>query len=104
MRDGKEQLQLAIKGLHEAINENNCGMGSSTFLVLALFIREIVKFSRGKQYLSADEAARMIGISPRTLRRRVQEGLIPPPKHYGHWEVSYRRQDIEEYINKQNKE
>lgn len=104
MSKGQEDLKQALANLNTTIDTNPCGMGSATFYVLALFIKEIVKFTRSKQYLSSDEAARMIGISPRTLRRRVQEGLIPPPKHFGHWEVSYRRQDIEEYINKQNKE
>lgn len=104
MSNGKEELKQALVGLSKAVEENPCSMGSATFLVLALFIKEIVRFTRSKQYLSSEEAARMIGISPRTLRRRVQEGLLPPPKHYGHWEVSYKREDIEEYINKQNKD
>ena len=98
----KEQLKGAIDNLVRVIDDNPCGMGRAMFLVLSMLVKEIVKFSRGKRYLSTDEAARMIGISPRTLRRRVQEGLIPPPKHYGHWEVSYKREDIEEYISAQD--
>jgi excisionase family DNA binding protein len=96
--DGKQKIKAALADLDSAIDSNDCGMGSSTFVVLAVFIREIVKFVRRKRYLSTDEAARMIGVSPRTLRRRVEEGLIPPPKHYGHHEVSYRYEDIEEYL------
>ena len=95
----QEELKEAVAKLVKVIDENPCGMGRAMFLVLSMLVKEIVKFSRGKRYLSTDEAARMIGISPRTLRRRVQEGLIPPPKHYGHWEVSYKREDIEEYIS-----
>lgn len=98
----KEELKNALDGLSKAVEDNPCGMGAATFMVIALFIREIVRFARGKRFLSTDEAARLIGISPRTLRRRVQERLLPPPKHYGHWEVSYKREDIEAYINKQN--
>lgn len=97
--DGKEKMKEALADLNSAIDTNDCGMGSSTFVILAVFIREIVKFVRRKRYLSTDEAARMIGVSPRTLRRRVEEGLIPPPKHYGHHEVSYRYEDIETYLS-----
>lgn len=96
----KEQLKEAVGNLIKVIDENPCGMGKAMYIVLTMLIKEIVKFSRGKRYLSTDEAARMLGISPRTLRRRVKEGLIPPPKHYGHWEVSYKREDIENFLQK----
>ena len=96
--DGKEKIKAALADLNSTIDSNDCGMSSSTFVVLAVFIREVVKFAKRKRYLSTDEAAAMIGISPRTLRRRVQEGAIPPPRHYGHWEVSYKYEDIEAYI------
>ena len=96
----KEDLKQAINDLIKVIDENPCGMGSAMFWTLTIFIKEIVKFFRRKRYLSADEAARMLGVSTRTLRRRVEAGEIPPPKHYGHWEVSYKTEDIEAYINK----
>lgn len=96
----KEQLKDAVGNLIKVIDENPCGMGKAMYIVLTMLIKEIVKFSRGKRYLSTDEAAKLLGISPRTLRRRVQEGLIPPPKHYGHWEVSYKREDIENFLQK----
>ena len=96
--DGKQKIKAALADLNSTIDSNDCGMSSSTFVVLAVFIREIVKFAKRKRYLSTDEAARMVGVSPRTLRRRVEEGLIPPPKHYGHHEVSYKYEDIEAYI------
>ena len=96
--DGKQKIKAVLQDLDSAIDSNDCGMGSSTFVILAVFIREIVKFAKRKRYLSTDEAARMVGVSPRTLRRRVEEGLIPPPKHYGHHEVSYKVEDIEAYI------
>ena len=98
--DGKQKIKAALQDLDSAIDSNDCGMSSSTFVVLAVFIREIVKFANRKRYLSTDEAARMVGVSPRTLRRRVEEGLIPPPKHYGHHEVSYKYEDIEAYISR----
>lgn len=98
--DGKQKIKAALLDLDSAIDSNDCGMSSSTFVVLAVFIREVVKFAKRKRYLSTDEAARMVGVSPRTLRRRVEEGLIPPPKHYGHHEVSYKYEDIEAYIAK----
>ena len=97
----KEQLKDAVGNLIKVIDENPCGMGKAMFIVLTLLIKELVKFSRGKRYLSTDEAAKLLGISPRTLRRRVKEGLIPPPKHYGHWEVSYKREDIENFLHEQ---
>lgn len=96
----KEQLKEAVGNLIKVIDENPCGMGKAMFIVLTLLIKELIKFSRGKRYLSTDEAAKLLGISPRTLRRRVKEGLIPPPKHYGHWEVSYKREDIENFLQK----
>ena len=96
----KEELKEAVGNLIKVIDENPCGMGKAMYIVLTMLIKEIVKFSRGKRYLSTDEAAKLLGISPRTLRRRVQEGLIPPPKHYGHWEVSYKREDIENFLQK----
>ena len=96
----KEQLKEAVGNLIKVIDENPCGMGKAMYIVLTMLIKEIVKFSRGKRYLSTDEAAKLLGISPRTLRRRVKEGLIPPPKHYGHWEVSYKREDIENFLQK----
>lgn len=98
--DGKQKIKAALQDLDSAIDSNDCGMSSSTFVVLAVFIREIVKFANRKRYLSTDEAARMVGVSPRTLRRRVKEGLIPPPKHNGHHEVSYKVEDIEAYISR----
>ena len=98
--DGKQKIKAALQDLDSAIDSNDCGMSSSTFVVLAVFIREIVKFANRKRYLSTDEAARMVGVSPRTLRRRVKEGLIPPPKHYGHHEVSHKVEDIEAYISR----
>ena len=94
----KEDLKEAVETLVKVIDENPCGMGRAMFWALSLFVKEAVKFFKHKQYLSTEEAAAMIGISPRTLRRRVQEGLIPPPRHDGHREVSYRYKDIEEYI------
>ena len=95
----KEDLKEAVEKLIKVIDENPCGMGRATFWALTLFVKEAVRFFCNKRYLSTDEAARMLGISPRTLRRRVEEGLLSPPKHYGHWEVSYKREDIEEYIS-----
>lgn len=95
----QEELKEAVAKLVKVIDENPCAMGKAAFWALAITVKEIVRFFRTKRHLSTDEAARMIGISPRTLRRRVQEGLIPPPRHYGHWEVSYKREDIEEYIS-----
>ena len=94
----QEELKDAINKLVKLIDENPCGMGRAMFWVLAQFIKEAVKFFRRKRYLSTDEAATLLGISPRTLRRRVKDGLIPPPRHYGHWEVSYRLEDIEMYM------
>lgn len=98
----KEELKEAVEKLIKVIDENPCGMGRAMFWALAQFVKEAVKFFRRKRYLSTDEAAAMLGISPRTLRRRVQEGAIPPPRHYGHWEVSYRYEDIENYIISSN--
>ena len=98
----QEELKDAIGKLIKVIDENPCGMGRAMFWALAQFVKEAVKFFRRKRYLSTDEAAAMLGISPRTLRRRVQEGVIPPPRHYGHWEVSYRYEDIENYIISSN--
>lgn len=91
----KEKLKNAIDGLSKIIDTNPCGMGKGMFYVLALLVTEMCKFFQRKQYLSCDEAASILGISTRTLRRRVKEGKIPAPKHYGHWEVSFRREDIE---------
>ena len=98
----QEELKDAVAKLVNVIDENPCGMGRAMFWALALFIKEMCKFFKRKRYLSTEEACTILGISPRTLRRRVQEGLIPPPRHYGHWEVSYRYEDIEEYIHHKN--
>ena len=98
----QEELKEAVEKLIKVIDENPCGMGRAMFWALAQFVKEAVKFFKRKRYLSTDEAAAMLGISPRTLRRRVQEGAIPPPRHYGHWEVSYRYEDIENYIISSN--
>lgn len=94
----KEELKDAVTKLVNVIDENPCGMGKAMFWALALFVKELVKFLKRKRYLSVEEASAMLGVSPRTLRRRVKEGLIPPPKHYGHWEVSYKYEDIEDYL------
>ena len=99
----KEDLKEAVEKLIKVIDENPCGMGRAMFWALSLFVKEMCKFLRRKRYLSTEEASTMLGISPRTLRRRVKEGLIPPPRHYGHWEVSYRYEDIENYINQNRK-
>ena len=100
----QEELKDAINKLVKLIDENPCGMGRAMFWVLAQFLKEAVKFLKRKRYLSTEEAATMLGISPRTLRRRVQEGLIPHPRHDGHREVCYRCEDIEEYIARNNKQ
>ena len=99
----KEDLKDALSNLNRVIDDNPCGMGRSMFNVLALLAKESVKYFKRKRYLSTDEAARMIGVSPRTLRRRIKDGLLPPPRHYGHWEVSHRLEDIENYIAQNNK-
>lgn len=95
----QDQLKEALSNLNKVIDDNPCGMGRSMFTILALLTKEAAKFFRRKRYLSSDEAARMIGVSPRTLRRRVKEGLIPSPRHDGHREVSYKYEDIEDYIS-----
>lgn len=95
----QDELKEAIGRLIKIIDDNPCGMGAATFWALTMLVKEFIKFFCAKRYLSTDEAAKMLGISPRTLRRRVEEGLIPRPKHYGHWAVSYKREDIEQYIN-----
>ena len=94
----KDNLKDAISSLNRVIDDNPCGMGRGMFCILALLTKEAVKFFSRKRFLSTDEAARMIGVSPRTLRRRVKDGLIAAPRHDGHREVSYRYEDIEEYI------
>ena len=99
----KEKLKNALDGLAKTIDSNPCGMGRSMFCILAMLVGELCKFFQRKQYLSCDEAAAMLGISTRTLRRRVKEGKIPQPKHYGHWEVSFLRKDIEENISQNKK-
>lgn len=96
----KDELKEALSNLNRVIDDNPCGMGRSMFNVLALLTKESVRFFRRKRYLSTEEAARMIGVSPRTLRRRVKDGLLPPPRHYGHWEVSFKYEDIEDYISR----
>lgn len=100
MECAKDKLRESIKDLEKVIDDNPCGMGNAMFAVLCVLIKEFIKHVKGKRYLSTEEAAYMLGISPRTLRRRVKDGDIPPPKHYGHWEVSYKREDIEAYLER----
>ena len=95
----QDELKDAVTRLIKVIDENPCGMGRAMFYALTLLVKEACKFLSRKRYLSTEEAATMLGVSPRTLRRRVQEGLIPRPRHYGHLSVSFKYEDIEGYIN-----
>lgn len=101
MVNAKGALMGAMDELKRVVEENPCGMSAALFGVVAACVMGLCSFFRKKRFLSADEAARLMGVSTRTLRRRVQQGVIPAPKHYGHWEVAFRREDIEEYLEKE---
>jgi hypothetical protein len=46
-------------------------------------VAAIAAIANIKIYLSTKEVATRYGIDPRSVQRRVKEGLLPPPKYFG---------------------
>jgi excisionase family DNA binding protein len=53
--------------------------------------------------IKASEAARLLGVSPRTLARWSDSGVLPPPVRVGPGQRRfYRAEDIEALLNTEN--
>ena len=50
--------------------------------------------------MSRAEAARYLGISPRTLSRRIDEGSLPFVRTCKHGRVYFRKSDLDDFIKK----
>ena len=53
------------------------------------------------QLITPEEAARYLGISPHTVRRRLSEGELPGRKHGAKWLI--RVVDLEAYVTPNNR-
>jgi len=52
--------------------------------------------------LTAQETARMLRVSERTLRRWTRAGYVPQPLRFGRT-IRYRRADVEKWLNQNDK-
>lgn len=46
------------------------------------------------------EAAAYLGVSPRTLSRRVDEGALPVVRACRHGRMQFRQKDLDDYIRR----
>lgn len=53
------------------------------------------------EFVDINEVSRMLGIKPRSVRRRWYDGTIPPPEKFGR-NIRWRRLDIENIKGKYN--
>jgi predicted DNA-binding transcriptional regulator AlpA len=52
------------------------------------------------EWLSKKEVARKVGVSPRTVNRYVALGLLPQPVRFSRTCVRWRRQDLDESLDR----
>lgn len=79
---GKSHFRFIVRTLIALSSENNCGWSDDEFEAAAKSLEQIIQLNRRAE-VSNDTAARLLGCSTRTLRRKVEEGKIPAPHRNG---------------------
>lgn len=95
----KALIELAeeIKTLAEA---NPCGWNSDKLTAVADTLKALISL-RVRVGMSREQLARYLGVSTRTIQRRVREGRLPQPHHDGHKEITFYLDEVDR-INKLN--
>lgn len=58
------------------------------------FVTDALSLPRDVEYLTIGQVANILGVSEKTVRRRVHDGTLPPPEKFGRLS-RWRRLDIE---------
>lgn len=95
---GKNELIQVARELELLATKNPCGWSDEIMMMIARSIRAIMHSKPGIRF-SYTDISRIFGVSCKTIRRRVQSGELPKPQHYGHHDVSFRAEDVDQYIN-----
>lgn len=75
-------LLAVIKSIEMLVESNPCGWNDERMESLSDDLQALVSVKH-RQEVSRDGAARILGISTRTLGRRVKSGEIKPPHRNG---------------------
>lgn len=79
---GKKRLLAVLKSIEMLVESNPCGWNDERMESLSDDLQALVSVKH-RQEVSRDGAARILGVSTRTLRRKVSNGEIPPPHRTG---------------------
>ena len=52
------------------------------------------------RWIDVFQAARRLGVSPSTVRRRIEEGVLPAVRYLGSHMLRIRPEDLDEYIRR----
>lgn len=99
---GTKELDDALEEFKLANHNNTCGWSDQEKMDLAKALKSLVRIKM-KIDMSMEQLASYLGVSPRTVRRRVAEGLLPRGKHWGHKELSFLKDEVDEYLTKNRK-
>ena len=80
--EGRQRLTAVLRGIEELVTANPCNWDEAKYGELADTLQAILGLNQ-RQEVSRDGAARILGISVRSLNRKVSNGEIKPPHRNG---------------------
>lgn len=80
--EGKRRFLGIVRKAFVLATENSCGWTEEQYRSMADAMEQMIDLNR-KAEVSRDGAARIMGISTRTLQRKVDKGEIPSPHRNG---------------------
>lgn len=100
MKDkGREELLEALRDTLLLAEHNPCRASDSTLMALANSLRALID-SELSMDISREHTARFLGMSTRSLGRKVAEGKIPSPHRSGHKALSFSALSIARLLHR----
>ena len=78
----RQRFLTTVRKVFVLANENMCGWDDEQFKAMSDAMEQMIALNK-RQEVSRDGAARILGISTRTLQRKVNNGEIKPPHRCG---------------------
>lgn len=79
---GKKRLLAVLKSIEMLVESNPCGWNDERMESLSDDLQALVSVKH-RQEVSRDGAARILGVSTRTIHRKVSKGELPTPHRNG---------------------
>lgn len=97
MEKGAEALANLGKEISLLAEKNYCGWSDDLLYSTAQCLSALIHIKINLP-MSKEDLARYLGVSPRTIQRRVEQNRLPKPKHIGHQKVSFMLDEVNAYL------